>query len=74
MPTVLCICQKCGDRYYSKDLYSPASSSIYKTIKLDKTPTSWDEWLMHVANFCEKCRIKEIPESCLNDYDRLKKK
>ncbi len=74
MPTILCICQKCGDRFYVKDLYSPASSNQYKTIKLDKTPVTWDEWLMHVGNFCEKCRIKEVPESCLKDYHRLKGK
>lgn len=72
MPTVLCICHKCGKQFYAKDLYSPASSSLYKTFKSDKEPTTWDEWLLHSASFCEDCRMKEIPESCISDYNKRK--
>lgn len=74
MPTVLCLCNECGDHYYSKDLYGPVAKNLFKSIKKDKVPSTWDEWVIHISTHCEKCRLQNIPTKCLEDYEKLKTK
>lgn len=72
MPTVLCVCQECGNTFYMKDeLYVSGIKNPYKISKKDK-PVTWIDWLEHMAKNCEDCRLKEIPESCLKDLEKLK--
>lgn len=72
MPTVLCVCQECGNSFYMKDeLYTPGIRNPFKVSKKDK-PTTWDEWLEHLTKHCENCRLKEIPNTCLQDLEKLK--
>jgi hypothetical protein len=33
---------------------------------------TWDDWVAHMSTHCEECREKEIPESCMEDYKKLK--
>lgn len=72
MSTILCICEKCGDRYFTKDTYGPVAKNIFRTIKTDKVPKTWDEWIIHISTNCEKCRLQSIPTKCLEDYNNLK--
>lgn len=72
MPVVTCVCQKCGERFYEKDLYSPVSRNLFKTLKPDKVPVTWDEWCQHISTNCEKCRIQSVPTKCLEDYNKSK--
>ena len=73
MPTVTCFCQKCGDRFYSKDeLYAPPTRSLFKISKQKDVPFTWDDWLSHLSTHCENCRLKNPPTSCLNDLSRKK--
>jgi hypothetical protein len=73
MPTVFCICEKCGDHFYSKDeLYLSGIKMRFKITRNTQEPKTWDDWVHHLATNCEKCRLKTVPESC--EADRLRGK
>lgn len=73
MPTVLCFCEKCGDRFYCKDeLYSPPTRNMFKISNIKNVPRTWDEWLTHLSSHCEKCRLNDPPTSCLTDLNKLR--
>jgi len=74
MPVVLCLCQKCGKHFYSKDLYSPMAKNLFKTIKEDKVPSTWEEWILHLSTHCDECRLPAVPTKCVEDYEKLKSK
>ena len=74
MATVLCICDQCYTSFYCKDeLYAPLSKNNFRLAKGKKVPTTWQDWLEHISTNCEECRLKNIPTSCLMDYERLTK-
>ena len=73
MATVLCVCEECGSTFFLKnELYAPAFKNPYKIPRKDKKPITWDDWLVHLSSNCENCRLKEIPSSCVKDYEKLK--
>lgn len=73
MPTVFCICEKCGEHFYSKDeLYLSGIKMRFKIARNVQEPKTWDDWVHHLATNCEKCRLKAVPESC--EADRLRSK
>ena len=72
MPTVLCICKECSNRFYAKDTYVPMSKNYTKIEKEIKTPKTWEQWIIHSMMYCEDCRLKAIPSSCIKDYDKIK--
>jgi hypothetical protein len=73
MPTVTCYCQNCGDSFYSKDeLYLPGLKNRTVFAMNRKQLKTWDDWVAHLSTHCQECREKEIPESCLEDYKKLK--
>ena len=73
MATVTCICEKCGKRYYgNNELYAPPTRNLFKFSKMVEIPRTWEEWLIHISNNCEDCRLKAIPTKCIEDFNRLK--
>ena len=73
MPTVTCYCEKCGQSFYSKDeLYLPGLKNRTVFAMNRKQLKTWDDWVAHLSTHCQECREKEIPESCLEDYKKLK--
>ncbi len=72
MPTVTCICKECGQHFFMKDqLYTPARSNKFRLSSYPVEPKTWEDWVNHIANNCENCRLKEIPESCQKDFEKL---
>lgn len=72
MPTVTCMCQKCGKHYYMKDeLYTPAKSNKFRLSNVPEKPKTWEEWILHISSNCDECRLKDIPESCQKDFEKL---
>lgn len=73
MPTVTCYCENCGKSYYSKEeLYLPGLKYRTSFAAKRKQLKTWDDWVAHMSSYCEECREKNIPESCIEDYKRLK--
>jgi hypothetical protein len=72
MPTVACYCENCGNSFYSKEeLFMPGLKHRFQFSKKKELKT-WEDYIIHISTNCEECRIKEIPESCLEDYKRQK--
>lgn len=74
MPTVTCICEKCGLSYYTKDeMYHPLTQNQFRMAKRQKEiPSTWEDWILHVSTHCETCRLPYTPSSCLKDLQNLK--
>lgn len=73
MATVTCICEKCGKRYFgSNEMYAPPTRNLFKSRRNIEVPSTWEDWLLHIANNCHECRLKTIPTKCLDDLDKLK--
>ncbi len=73
MPTIACYCEKCGQSFYSKEeLYLPGLKYRTSLSMRRKDLKSWDDWVIHISTHCYDCREKQIPESCMEDYKRLK--
>ena len=74
MPTVSCFCEVCGKSFYLKDeLYLPGLKHRYQFSRPKKEQLkTWDDYVLHLSTNCEECRIKEIPESCMEDYKKHK--
>jgi hypothetical protein len=59
MPTVFCICEKCGEHFYSKDeLYLSGIKMRFKIARNNQQPKTWDDWVHHLSTNCENCRLK----------------
>jgi hypothetical protein len=72
MPTVACVCKECGNRFYSKDTYVPVNKNNIRLNKDISSPKTWEQWVLHSMIYCEDCRLKSIPTSCLQNYEELK--
>ena len=74
MPTVSCYCEECGKNFYSKDeLFLPGLKYRYQFSRPEKKVLkTWDDYILHISTHCEECRVKDVPESCLEDYKRHK--
>lgn len=71
MPTARSRCHKCSGLF---DL--SLSDMRVRTQKDPKTcnyrePRSYADWEAHVVMTCPGCRIRNMPDSCLADLDRL---
>ena len=74
MPTVSCYCEECGNSFYLKDeLYMPGLKHRFQFSRPKKEELkTWDDYVKHLSTHCENCRVKEVPESCLEDYKKHK--
>ena len=73
MPTITCYCHNCGNNFYSKEeLYLPGHKHRTVFSMNRKQMKTWDDWVAHISTHCEECRDKSIPESCLEDFKKLK--
>ena len=75
MPVVSCVCQDCGKSFYSKETYVPMSRKdiFINERKIKKPLNTWNDWIIHVMNFCENCRIKNTPSQFIEDFEKLSK-
>lgn len=73
MPAISCYCEKCGKNFFAKDeMYGPAKKNVFRSARKIEEPASWEEWLLHISSNCPDCRLSEIPEKCIADYQKLK--
>ena len=74
MPTISCVCTLCGNIFYSKDeLYLPTRIRSRMRFANSKSEIrTWEDWLLHISYNCESCRLKEIPEKCMQDFNKTK--
>ena len=60
--------------YCNKDMILPLTKAFKNLISTGcvKELKTWDDYVMHLSTNCEDCRVKEVPESCLQDYKKHK--
>lgn len=73
MPTITAYCEECGDSFFLGDeMYYPMGKRSFRIAKPKRELKTWEDWLIHIASHCEKCRLQDIPEKCQQDYNKLR--
>lgn len=53
-------------------MYLPLKSVRFSMRNNYDDPKTWQDWLLHISNYCPECRKPQIPENVWNDYLKLK--
>ena len=55
-------------------LFRSSKRDVFVNDKLaKKTLKTWNDWMIHIMNYCEDCRIQQPPSQCVDDFERLNK-